>query len=82
MKTLGSKFVLVTTILGILVPSIFMPEFIVWYGEPIVPNGISCGPTVAWSLNRFIAMQIASALVFLILALIVRYKWNQRRPSA
>ncbi len=81
MKTFGAKFILISTIVGLLVPGFFMPDFIVWYGEPIVPNGISCGPTVAWSLNRYIAMQLGCGLLFLILAGIISYRFSKRTDA-
>jgi hypothetical protein len=58
--------------------SIYLPRTILWYFDPPTSNGISCTPSIRWSLDRLLNGQLISLAIGAIIGLAIGFKFRKK----
>ncbi len=61
--------------------TLFLPQVLVWYSDPVELTGVQCGPSIRWALQT---IRVAQGGVFVlggIIGLVLYWKKNSRERA-
>lgn len=76
-------FILLFSILTCLtVATLTIPQFLVWYAAPVMPQGMNCAPSIEWGIQKMLWLQLASVVVGALIGSFLAFKFRKKSPPS